>query len=365
MRPPRKKILICGVLPPPTFGHSKMYEMLMASSFPKDFDIRFLNMNFWSYQTNQKVTGNKLLKMLKYYGQFIGDIVTFRPQYVLYNASFYPMPFLKDLLFCVTGIVLGRKVVMHDMGQYARELHDRLPRWQAALLRWQLRRTAASILVGEAVKSAYAGLMPSEKLFAAGIAVEDTREVRVDAARGPGLNVLFFSFMSVPKGIFVAFDAARQVLRADPFCRFTFGGGIASDAVGQAFAELRKDFPGRIVHLGHIEDVPTRTRMFREADVFIFPTLRDASGLVLLHAMAEGLPIVASREGTIPEIVAEGENGFLFDKGDAGACASLVLRLLADAGSRSRMAACSRRRFEQAYTAERYGAAMARVFEKI
>ncbi len=365
MKASRKRILICGVLPPPTFGHSKMYEMLMASSFPKEFDIRFLNMNFWSYQTNQKVTGNKVLKMLGYYGQFVWDIVTFRPEYVLYNASFYPMPFLKDLLFCVTGIVLGRKVVMHDMGQYARELHDRLPRWQAALLRWQLRRTAASILVGEAVKPAYAGLMPPEKLFPAGIAVEDTQPLRVEAARKPGLNVLFFSFMSVPKGIFVAFDVARRVLGEDAACRFTFGGGIESEPVGQALAQLQKDFPGRIVHLGHIEDIHARTRMFREADVFIFTTLRDASGLVLLHAMAEGLPIVASREGTIPEIVAEGENGLLFDKGDAPACAARVMRLLADAGLRLRMAACSRRRFEEAYTAEKYGAAMARIFEKI
>ena len=171
--------------------------------------------------------------------------------------------------------------------------------------------------------------------------------------------------MSVPKGIFVAFDVARRVLGEDAACRFTFGGGIESEPVGQALAQLQKDFPGRIVHLGHIEDIHARTRMFREADVFIFTTLRDASGLVLLHAMAEGLPIVASREGTIPEIVAEGENGLLFDKGDAPACAARVMRLLADAGLRLRMAACSRRRFEEAYTAEKYGAAMARIFEKI
>ncbi|MCX5681887.1 MAG: hypothetical protein NT079_06455, partial [Candidatus Omnitrophica bacterium] len=58
--PNKIKILVCGVLPPPSFGHSKIYEMLMSSSFPKSYDVRFFNMHFWSYETNKKVTGEKI-----------------------------------------------------------------------------------------------------------------------------------------------------------------------------------------------------------------------------------------------------------------------------------------------------------------
>src|SRR5271167_2586820 len=92
------KVFICGILPPPNFGHSIIYKMLMASSFPNAFETKFLNMHFWTYGTHKKVTFTKLFKMVKYYVVFIGILFFWRPKYVLYNSSFYRMPFLKDFL---------------------------------------------------------------------------------------------------------------------------------------------------------------------------------------------------------------------------------------------------------------------------
>ena len=106
MQGPSKKIkiLICGILPPPHFGHSMVYKMLMASSFPAAFDTQFLNMQFWTYGTHKKVTMGKIFKMVKYYTMYFGILIFWRPRYILYNSSFYRMPYLKDLLFCSTGI---------------------------------------------------------------------------------------------------------------------------------------------------------------------------------------------------------------------------------------------------------------------
>jgi glycosyltransferase involved in cell wall biosynthesis len=117
--------------------------------------------------------------------------------------------------------------------------------------------------------------------------------------------------------------------------------------------------------MGHIEDAVKRTALFRGADVFLFPTLRDVFGLVLLHAMAEGVPIVASREGTIPEIVLEGENGFLCEKGRPEEFAAKVRQILNDEPLRHRISAANRKRFEDQYSLVRYGQAMIDVFEKI
>jgi len=144
----RPKVLVCGVLPPPYFGHSAMYKMLMDSSFPREMQVRFLNMRFWAYQTHKRITVKKILKMIKYYFQYILIIVFWRPRYVLYNSSFYRLPFLKDFLFCATGIAFGRRVVFHDFGQYVLELHDVLPLWQRILLRWMLRHASGSIVMG-------------------------------------------------------------------------------------------------------------------------------------------------------------------------------------------------------------------------
>ncbi len=359
------KVLVCGVLPPPYFGHSVMYKMLMESAFPEKVQVRFLNMHFWSYQTNKQVTGQKLFLMAKYFFQYIAAIILWQPRFVLYNSSFYRMPFWKDSLFCAVGIVLGRGLVFHDMGQYVRELHDTLPAWQRRLLRWTLRHAAGSILMGEGVRQTYKGLMDDNKLFPVPGVVEDTRglDVKADRPAGGWLNVLYFSHMSRPKGVYVAFDAAAEILAVRQDVMVSFAGPFENEDVSARLELLKKEYPGRVRYLGYIEKAEQRTAIYRGADVFMFTTIREAFGLVLLHAMAEGKPVVASREGTIPEIVQDGQTGYLFEKGNAEACAAKVLEILDDPQLRERMGVQGRRRFEDFYTLKRYGDQMVSAFE--
>ena len=358
------RILICGVLPPPYFGHSMLYEMLMASSFPKAFDVYFLNMHFWSYGTNKKVTALKLFKLCAYYAHYLWVLVVFRPRYILYNTSFYKMPFLKDLLFCATGIIAGRRLVIHDHGQYVRELHDALPAWQKNMLGWLLARAAGSIVMGERVRPVYDGLMDQGKIVVVPGVVEDTQRMDVtpDRPAEDCFNVVYFSHMSRDKGIFVAFETAREILQMRRDVVMTFGGPIENDVVRAGLEALQQEYPQRVRYLGYVDDAGRRTEIFRGADVFLFTTLRDVFGLVLLHAMAEGRPIVASREGTIPEIVIDGETGLLFDKGNSRMCAGAVLRLLDDKDLCLKMGAAGRRRFESVYAIDTYGPRMTDVF---
>jgi len=360
----KSKVLICGVLPPPYFGHSVMYKMLMGSSFPAKMHVRFLNMDFWTYQTHKKVTVDKIIKLVKYYFQFVASIIFWRPRYILYNSSFYRMPFLKDFLFCATGVVLGRRVVFHDFGQYVRELHDSLPHWQRIMLRWMLKHAAGSIVMGERVRVSYEGLMDQAKIFVVPGVAEDTHSWNVQAYRpvAGSLNVLYFSNMSREKGIFVAFEVAAKILCSRKDITVTFGGPIQSKEVSHQLEELQKEYPGRVIYTGYVEDVRQRTAIFRGADVFMFTTLRDVFGLVLLHAMAEGIPIVASREGTIPEIVADGQTGFLCEKGKAEDFAQKILKFLADDTLRKNVSLGSRARFESFYNPVEYGRRMVNAF---
>lgn len=338
----------------------------MGSSFPSIFDVQFLDMHFWSYETNKKVTGDKLFKLVKYYCRYLWLILSFRPVYILYNISFYKLPFLKDFLFCSTGVLLGRQVVLHDHGQYVLELHEALPGWQKGMLRWMLRHSAASIIMGEKVRPGYDGLMLQERLFVVPGTVQDTKDLQAGPSRkDTDVNVLYFSHLSRDKGVFVAFDAVPFILQGNKDVRLTLTGPIENDAVVARLDALQKEFPGRISYLGYIDQARERTRIFRSADIFIFPTLRDVFGLVLLHAMAEGLPIVASREGTIPEILPDEDHGLLFEKGNAQALAAKVLTLVEDGPRRRAMGLANRERFEKVYSLEKYGAYMINAFKKI
>src|SRR5206468_11016146 len=67
-----------------------------------------------------------------------------------------------------------------------------------------------------------------------------------------------------------------------------------------------------VVFLGARDDVP---RLLAAADVYVHPSLFEALPTSLLEAMATGLPVVATRVGGVPEIVAHGRTGLLVEAG--------------------------------------------------
>lgn len=84
----------------------------------------------------------------------------------------------------------------------------------------------------------------------------------------------------------------------------------------------------RDVHfLGKQEDV---AQVISLADLMLLPSEKESFGLVALEAMACGVPTIGSMAGGIPELVADGETGYLAPVGDTEAMARSAVRLLDD-----------------------------------
>jgi len=105
----------------------------------------------------------------------------------------------------------------------------------------------------------------------------------------------------------------------------------------------------RVEFLGDRSDI---AELLHKASIFALPTNWEGFPLSILEAMRAGLPIAASDVGGIRESVIDGENGLLTPRGDIGAFANSLERLLGDESLRSRMARTSRQMFEQRFTAE-------------
>jgi N-acetyl-alpha-D-glucosaminyl L-malate synthase BshA len=80
------------------------------------------------------------------------------------------------------------------------------------------------------------------------------------------------------------------------------------------------------------------------ADVFLLPSGSETFGLAALEAMACGVPVVSSDIGGLPEVVVDGESGFLCPLGDVEAMSDAALRLVGDADLHARMARAAERR---------------------
>jgi glycosyltransferase involved in cell wall biosynthesis len=81
--------------------------------------------------------------------------------------------------------------------------------------------------------------------------------------------------------------------------------------------------------------------LMSQAAIFALPSRCEGSPVVILEAMAAGLPVVASRVGGIPELVRDGENGFLIPVEDTALLEARLRQLLSDGDLRRRMGARS------------------------
>lgn len=75
------------------------------------------------------------------------------------------------------------------------------------------------------------------------------------------------------------------------------------------------------------EEVP---RFLSALDIFVMPSFAETFGLVLIEAMAMGLPVVSTKAGGVPDIVEEGRTGLLVPPGDAGQLSSAILKIVSD-----------------------------------
>jgi glycosyltransferase involved in cell wall biosynthesis len=91
---------------------------------------------------------------------------------------------------------------------------------------------------------------------------------------------------------------------------------------------------------------------YENADIVVLPTLSEGFPRSVLEAMFCGIPVVASAVGGIPEIVVDGETGYLVPPGDANALANALLRLLRDPHLRIKFGRAGRERVQQHFSSE-------------
>jgi glycosyltransferase involved in cell wall biosynthesis len=111
--------------------------------------------------------------------------------------------------------------------------------------------------------------------------------------------------------------------------------------------------------LGHRRDVPG---LLAAADLFVLPSLWEGLPLVLLEAMAAGLPAVVTAVGGNPEVVEDGVSGVLVPAGDQQALAAAMLSLLHNPLRRQQMGQAARQRFDRYFSLQRFIEAHERLY---
>jgi glycosyltransferase involved in cell wall biosynthesis len=163
--------------------------------------------------------------------------------------------------------------------------------------------------------------------------------------------VLFFGGLKPRKNLTLLLDIWADVLRAGPGARLLIAGG------GPLLPELRRraarlGLGDRVGFTGYVPEAE-KAEHFNLADVFVFPSALEGFGLAVGEAMSSGLPVVASDRGSIPELLVDGEGGFLCDPARPAQFVEALLRLLRDAPLRAKQGAANVERVDRWFRWER------------
>jgi glycosyltransferase involved in cell wall biosynthesis len=156
-----------------------------------------------------------------------------------------------------------------------------------------------------------------------------------------GFDVLIDAAARVSSGEWRAASDAQSPKTQDlrPIRFVLFGDGPLRESLARRIAA--KGFDGRFIMAGFRSDLD---RLLPHLDLLVLPSHSEGLPNVALEAQAAGVPVVATAVGGTPEVIEDGQTGFLVPPGDPAALAERIGRLLIDPALRARFAAAGRER---------------------
>ncbi|MBE9609562.1 glycosyltransferase family 4 protein [Chitinilyticum piscinae] len=172
----------------------------------------------------------------------------------------------------------------------------------------------------------------------------------VEPASHPVLRLLCVGRLSAAKGQHLLLRAVSRLQQGGVAVSLVLAGGGPDDAsLHQEAARLGLE---RVRFTGPQPREAVRA-LYRQADVFVLPSFAEGIPVVLMEAMASGLPCVSTRIAGIPELIADGRTGLLLPPGDEDALFEALLLLAGHPELRQRLGQRARAAVHEHYWLER------------
>ncbi len=351
----RPRLLAIVQLPPPVHGVTVMNQVFLSSVCVQNaFDLDVLPVRFATSMADlghvsfRKViltTGLALRLMLK--------CMHARPDSAYFTLVPVGFAYYRDLILLAVLKTFGVPIIFHLHGRGIRSAASH--RLNRMLYRWTFKR-AVVIHLSPRLYSDISEFVPPERCFfvpnATSGALSPSPPKRRPESKSPP-HIVFLSNMRREKGPIVLLRALGQMALQDLSFRASFAGAWVGDSTQRQFFELRArlGLEDRVQYVGPRYG-PDKEKLLASASVFVFPTFHPSEcfPLVVLEAMSYGLPIVATSEGAIPDMVEDGVNGFLVPQRNDEALAERLGRLLSEPAMCASMGERGRQKFVEQYT---------------
>ena len=339
-------------LPPPVHGSSLVGELVKESNLINNsFEGRFINL-ILSREVHEsgKTNIKKLVRFTITWFHLLGKLIHRKPNLCYYALTTTGSGFRKDVLLIALLRLFRIKIVyhLHNKGiliSKEKKINDLLYRF--------VFKNSSAIILSEYLYFDIESYIPKSKVYNCPNGIKDYHpEISfLTLPANDTLKILFLSNLIKDKGVFVLIEACSILKNKGYSFQCDFVGGEGDITEEQLMAIVKqKGLSEHVKYLGKRYG-KLKEMAYEHADVFILPTRNDCFPLTILEAMQHALPVISTIEGGVPDIVDNGETGFLITPYDnVMALTEKIEYFIVNPSQRKEMGINGRIKYEQHYT---------------
>lgn len=365
----KQKILSVVPLPPPMHGSNLMNQHVVnCRGLYEKYTVKVLPLHYaTSIADIGTINIRKINALAGYLVKLLKVMITFRPDAVYFVPAVTGVPFYRDCLYALIFKLFGVHVVYHLHGRGIKYKLDSA--FLFKLYGWFF-RNATVILLSPLLYDDIQAVVPVNRCTFLSNGIEDPEidfPKRVNSQDKVPM-ILFISNMHLSKGPIILLDACKILMDKGLKFKTYFVGNPSATLSAEAFCDAidRLHLRSHVEYLGP-KYGKDKHEILAQANILVFPTYfsKESFPLVLLEAMAAGLPVVSTREGAIPEIIDDGGTGFIIDKQNPGKLAEKLEYLISNPEKTKNMGLAGRDKFERCYTVEKFYKNLMEIFDGV
>jgi glycosyltransferase involved in cell wall biosynthesis len=361
-----KKIVLLFQTPPPLHGQAVILDRLVREQWHwcNKIHIRL----HYSDKVSEvgKFSFKKISRWLEIVAAVIRERIKGRIDIIAYSpAPPNRLPFYRDLMTLPLLRVWAGKIIFHFHGGGFDKLSQKLFFWEKLLAKKIYWQPDLAIVLSTGHKKEIEWINPRE-ISVIPNAVPDYYKGL--AGESGIVTILSIGLVAEDKGILISLKAAKLLKESGIHYRWIFGGSYESqkfkDKVESCMASM--SLASNVKFVGEVRG-EWKWRLFRQADIVCHPTFYkwEASPVVLLESMMMGKPVVATKWGYIPEIISDGEEGYLIPIKNHRKLADKLTVLIKSKILRGKMGQRGRRRYLDKFTLGKHLESMEEAYRKL
>ena len=253
--------------------------------------------------------------------------------------------FWRKSIFILFSYLVRKPVLMHmHSGGFPEFYHNECGPTRRWLVRFVLDRADKIIVLSSQWQKLLEDITENRRLIIVPnfIVLPDSADGVFDrpSSGGTDSNYIFYlGRLTEEKGFFDLLEALALVKRRFSDVKLLCGGEIVDDGVVSCIKH--HDLSKNVELLGWV-DGRQKWSLIRRAMIFVFPSRAEGMPMSVIEAMSQGVPVVATRVGGVPEVISTGVDGLLVEVGDVKSIADAIEYLISQESIRLELGARAR-----------------------